>query len=84
MEQKTKITIEHYGTTFSVEFPNGDVTINQMLEAFKGLLISDGFQYASWEAAIMDEISGHMPEDEEIDPELSMLLDKIYSRYKDN
>lgn len=38
-----KLTIEHHGRLFSYEAPF-DTDVNQAIDAFYGLLISDGYQ----------------------------------------
>ena len=52
MEQKTKMTFEHFGTKFSVEFKDNEVDMYELFEAFKGLMIAAGYQNKSWENMI--------------------------------
>lgn len=52
MEQKTKVTFEHFGTKFSVEFKDNEVDMYELLDAFKGLMIAAGYQNESWEKMI--------------------------------
>jgi len=54
MQQNTKITFEHYGTKFSVEFNGNEVDMYELFDAFKGLIIAAGYQNESWENMISE------------------------------
>jgi len=53
MEQNTKISFEHYGTKFMVEFPSNEIDLLELLNSFKGLVIAAGYQNESWENVIL-------------------------------
>jgi len=42
-----KLTLTHHGNTYSVETPNEDVLIEEVVEHFRGLLVCSGYHPAS-------------------------------------
>jgi hypothetical protein len=49
-----KIEIQHYGTTYTIQTENDDLTTDEMFEIFTGLLIQLGYQQQSINEAIKE------------------------------
>lgn len=49
-----KIEIKHYGTIYTVETQNDDLTTDEMFDIFTGLLVQLGYQNESINEAIKD------------------------------
>ena len=49
-----KIEIKHYGTIYTVETQNDDLTTDEIFDIFTGLLIQIGYQQASINEAIKE------------------------------
>jgi len=49
-----KITIKHYGDTYSIETKEENLDATQMLETFTSLMKCIGFQQSSIDGAIME------------------------------
>ena len=49
-----RIEIKHYGTIYTVETPNDDLTTDEMFDIFTGLLIQLGYQQESINEAIKE------------------------------
>ena len=53
-----KIEIKHYGTIYTIEMPNDDLTTDEMFDVFTGLLIQIGYQQESINEAIKELADG--------------------------
>ena len=54
-----KIEIKHYGTTYTVETQNDDLTTDEIFDIFTGLLIQIGYQQGSINEALKELADGN-------------------------
>jgi hypothetical protein len=61
--QPTKITGEQWGRKVSIELPNSDTDIHELLDIFKGITIGLGYSESGWNNGIK-EMAESIYEDE--------------------
>jgi hypothetical protein len=54
MEEPNKITIENHGQKFTAEFNHFDTTVEEVLDAFIGLMVAAGYYLDSIEEYIKE------------------------------
>lgn len=64
--QPTKITGEQWGRKVSIELPNSDTDIHELLDIFKGITIGLGYSESGWNNGIK-EMAESIDEDENTD-----------------
>jgi len=64
--QPTKITAEQWGRKVSIELPNSDTDIHELLDIFKGIAMGLGYGESGWNVGIK-EMAESIYEDENID-----------------
>ena len=64
--QPTKITAEQWGRKVSIELPNSDTDIHELLDIFKGITIGLGYSESGWNNGIK-EMAESIYEDENTD-----------------
>jgi hypothetical protein len=52
--QPTKITGEQWGRKVSIELPNSDTDIHELLDIFKGITIGLGYTESGWDNGIKE------------------------------
>jgi hypothetical protein len=61
--QPTKITAEQWGRKVSIELPNSDTDVHELLDIFKGITIGLGYSESGWNNGIK-EMAESIYEDE--------------------
>jgi len=61
--QPTKITGEQWGRKVTIELPNSDTDVNELLDIFKGITIGLGYSESGWNSGIK-EMAESIYEDE--------------------
>lgn len=52
--QPTKITAEQWGRKVSIELPNSDTDIHELLDIFKGITMGLGYNESGWNIGIKE------------------------------
>jgi len=69
--QPTKITAEQWGRKVTIELPNSDTDIHELLDIFKGITIGLGYSESGWNNGIK-EMAESIYEDENTDSKDSL------------
>jgi hypothetical protein len=69
--QPTKITGEQWGRKVTIELPNSDTDVHELLDIFKGITIGLGYSESGWNNGIK-EMAESIYEDENTDSKDSL------------